>query len=99
METKSILCAGKHLITRCALYDENASATGERPLLLRWLEREAPSLEKAQALVEGQVTLLDLPNGEQLLFDEEAAIKTGIRANSDACYYLRDRSVLETTCL
>ena len=87
MSTVEINCTGPNVRSKCREYDRLAGATGDRPKLLQW-EGSPPTVEEAQKVVGGFISLLELSNGAQLLFDEEAAIKSGVRANPDACTLL-----------
>ena len=75
------------LAAKCREFDTQIGASGDTPRLLVWTGAAPPTLEEAQTIVGGYVTLLELPNGEQLLLNEDANLKK-MRANPEACQFI-----------
>lgn len=49
-------------------------------------EDQPPTLDEAQAAVGGYVTLVNLPNGDQMLVDEEGSLKL-LAINEEATFH------------
>jgi len=55
--------------------------------MLTMMEDSAPSLKEAQQIVGGYVEMQTLPNGDQLLIDEDGGMK-GLTKNHQASFLL-----------
>ena len=91
MTTERLILAGPEINGLCRSHDRTAADCEqfpETPQLLVWNGDDPPSLGEAKEVLNGAfITCMELPDGRQLLCDEEGMLRKQ-RANPDATFFV-----------